>query len=240
MSAQAKSSAEAASSGLPNMPAIVSQKLKLSDSIYDVICENIVKGVLQAGQRLREAEVAEMLEVSRTPVREAFARLEVQNLIERDPTGAYLVATWDSRVLWEVATLRATLEGMVVGLACQRMKPADFDFLQSLIMQMDAAYLREDYDALIDLDIQFHSYLWDLTGHTLLCEMLSSMKAQVRFFMYLTRPGDEHTYGSTHQELLDDLRAGDLERVKATITQHTLVTADRAINRMQSEEILEP
>lgn len=221
------------STNLPELPSIVSNRQKLSDNIYDVICDYIVKGKIVPGQRLREAEVAESLDVSRTPVREAFARLEMQHLLERDSMGAYLVATWDSKKLWEIASLRCTLDGMAVSLACERIKPADDDFLKSIIMQMEAATLRKDYDALIDLDIQFHSYIWGLTDHTLLREMLEGMKAQVRFFMYLTRPGDEETYGSTHQELLDTLQEGNHNRLDQVIKDHILATAERAIMRME-------
>ena len=221
--------------GLPKLPSIVSTKQKLSDHIYDVMVDFIVKGKILPGQRLREAEVAESLDVSRTPVREAFARLEMQHLLERDSTGGYLVATWDSQRLWEVAALRSTLDGMAIGLASERMKPADYDFLKSIIMQMEAANLRKDYDALIDLDIQFHSYIWGLTNNLLLHEMLDGMKAQVRFFMYLTRPGDEDTYSSTHQILLDFMQEGDHIGLNQVIKDHILTTAERAITRMETK-----
>lgn len=217
---------------LPELPSIVSNKQKLSDNIYDVICEYIVKGKIMPGQRLREAEVGESLDVSRTPVREAFARLEMQHLLERDSTGAYLVANWDGQKLWEVASLRTTLEEMAIRLASEHMQPADYDFLKSVIMQMEAAYLRKDYDALIDLDIQFHSYIWGRTNHLLLGEMLEGMKTQVRFFMYLTRPGDEQAYGSTHQELLSIMQSGDHNKLNQVISDHILATAERAIERM--------
>lgn len=235
MSAKLNQSQESANRSLPNLPSISAQKQKLSDYIYEVICEFIVTGKLLPGQRLREAEVAEMLDVSRTPVREAFAQLEMHHLLERDPTGAYLVPSWDHQMLSEIATLRGTLEGMAASLACEHLQPADYDFLQSLIMQMEAANLRKDYEALIDLDIQFHSYIWELTGHTLLYEMLESMKAQIRFFMYLTRPGDEKTYGSMHQELLDILQECDPKNVRDAIEEHILVTAKKAIERMGAE-----
>lgn len=220
---------------LPQLPSIVSNKQKLSDFIYDVMCDFIVKGKIVPGQRLREAEVAESLDVSRTPVREAFALLEMQHLLERDSTGAYLVATWNSQRLWEIASLRATLDGMAIRLASEHMKPADYDYLKSVIMQMDAATTRKDYDALIDLDIQFHSYIWGVANHLLLREMLEGMKAQVRFFMYLTRPGDEETYSSTHQELLDFLQDGDHSKLDQVINDHILATAERAISRMGIE-----
>ncbi len=234
MSEKLNRSQESGEKGLPDLPSISAQKQKLSDYIYDVICEYIVTGRLQSGQRLREAEVADMLDVSRTPVREAFAHLEIHHLLERDSTGAYLIPSWNRQMLSEIATLRGTLEGMAASLACEHLQPADYDFLQSIVMQMDAAILREDYDALIDLDIQFHRYLWKLTGHTLLREMLESMKAQIRFFMYLTRPGDEETYGGTHQELLDIFQEGDPSKVEGAIKEHILATAEKAIDRLET------
>lgn len=232
MTAQTDRVESAEETGLPSLPSIVSHKQRLSDYVYDVLCEYIVKGKLTPGQRLREAEVADALDVSRTPVREAFALMERQHLLERDPTGAYLVATWDRQALWEVATLRGRLEGLAARLASERLKPADYDFLQSIIMQMSAAYLRGDLDALIDLDIEFHNYIWSCTGHSLLYEALNNMKAQVRYFMYITRPGDEATYADTHQELLEALREGDPDSAEAAIRVHTEDTAKRAIKRL--------
>jgi DNA-binding GntR family transcriptional regulator len=219
--------------GLRELSSIVSQKQRLSDFVYNALCESIVKGKLKPGQRLREASVASRLEVSRTPVREAFARLESQHLLGRDPNGAYLVAVWDQKILREVATLRGTLEGFAAHLASQNMKPADFDFLQSVIMQMEAASQRKDNEALIDLDIDFHSCIWQKTGHTLLLETLTSMKSQIRFFMYLTRPGDEETYGAEHQKLSDALREGNPERGASAVKEHILLTAEHAVRRMK-------
>jgi DNA-binding GntR family transcriptional regulator len=217
---------------LPELPSIQASKKKLSDHVYDVICDYIIKGRLEPGQRLREAEVAKALNVSRTPVREAFARLERQHLLERDPTGAYLVPVWDRQTLWEVATLRGTLEGLAASLLEDRLDEADCDFLQSIINRMGAAYKRGDYDALIELDITFHSFLWSRTHHSILIETLNRMKAQVLYFMYITRPGDEETYEETHQELLDLFCSEDNDRAVAAIKEHILVTAEKAIERM--------
>jgi DNA-binding GntR family transcriptional regulator len=216
---------------LGHLSSIVPQKQKLSDFVYDSLSESIVKGQLKPGQRLREASVASRLKVSRTPVREAFTRLEDQHLLERDPQGAYLVAKWDRKIMWEVATLRGKLEGFAAEESSQKLQPANFDFLQSLIMQMETASVREDYEALIDLDIEFHSYIWESTGHSLLIETLSGMKTQIRFFMYLTRPGDEETYGADHQKLIAALRQGNPKISAEAIKEHILLTAEQAISR---------
>lgn len=221
---------------LAKLPPITAQKQKLSDLVYEVLCEHIVTGVLRPAQRLREARVATALGVSRTPVREAFARLESQYLLVRDSTGAYLVATWDEGVLWEVATLRAALEGLAAGLVCTRLLPADYDYLESVILQMDGAYRRGDFERLINLDLTFHSYLWTHTGHTLLTHQLEQMKAQVRYFMHLTLPGDEKDYAVSHQQLLDILRQANAEEAVAAIRDHTQTTAERAMRRLNREE----
>ena len=96
-------------SNLSDIPPITPQRQRLADQVYDALCNLIIDNRLAPGQRLREAEVADILEVSRTPVREAFARLEQQHLLERDASGRYFVARWDKRTLLEVATLRAPI-----------------------------------------------------------------------------------------------------------------------------------
>lgn len=204
----------------------------LADHVYDSVCEHIIAGKLAPGERLREAQVAEALGVSRTPVREAFARLERQNLLTKEASGAYYVSRWDRQMLWEVATLRAALEGLGMRLACQHFSPEDYARLEEVIAQMDAAHQRGDDDRLIALDIAFHQILWARTGHSLLQQALEEMKAQVLYFMYNTRPGDEQDYPSSHRELVEIMKSGNTERASEVIQEHIHLTAERAIQRL--------
>jgi DNA-binding GntR family transcriptional regulator len=208
---------------------------KLSNFVYEALCKSIVEGELVAGQRLREAEVAESLGVSRTPVREALTKLESQHLLYRLPGGAYFVAKWNKQNLWEVATLRGALEGLAISLAAQNLRPEDFDYLEGIIAQMESAKKRADYHQLILLDIQFHSYIWSCAGHTLLSEALEQLKPQVRYFMIITRPGDEESYPETHRVLLETLKKRDPIKAKEAIQEHALLTAEHAIGRLVVE-----
>lgn len=220
-------------SHLPPLPSIRMEKKKLSDSVYNIISDYIVNGQLKPRQRLREAEVAEGLNVSRTPVREAFARLESQHLLERDATGAYLVSAWNRERLQELASVRSTLEALAVRLVCGTLTQEDFDHLQNKINQMESAFDRGDYEALIQLDIEFHSYLWSKTGHTILNDLLDSIKTQVLYFMYLTRPGDEEEYAEMHQALLDVIKSKNQEKAVSLIEEHILDTAEKAIQELE-------
>jgi DNA-binding GntR family transcriptional regulator len=214
---------------------VAAVRTRLSDSVFDSLCDAIVDGTLPPGERLPEARLAESLDTSRMPVREALARLEKRHLVERDASGTCVVARWDRQHLWEVATLRGALEGLVVRFAAEKFTAENADYLEGVITQMERAVQRGDYDRLIQLDIQFHNYIWSCTGHRLLQEALEEMKPQVRYFMYMTRPGDEETYPQTHREVLDVLRAGDPDQAEAVIREHTLTTAERAIARMELE-----
>ncbi len=217
---------------LPAMPTISLEKQKLSDSVYQIISEYIIQGKLQQGQRLREAEVARELDVSRTPVREAFARLEAERLLERDPTGAYLVTTWDRKRFLELATVRSTLECLAVRIACLNLQEHDYDYLQNIIDRMAIAYQREHFSRLVQLDIDFHSYIWSKTDHTLLKNLLESIKIQILYFMYLTLPGDEEEYASMHQTLLNSIKSRNPQNVDQTMSDHIILTAEPAIDKL--------
>jgi DNA-binding GntR family transcriptional regulator len=212
---------------------VTAVRTRLSDSVFDSLCDAIVEGILTPGERLPEERLAKALKVSRMPVREALADLERRHLVERDQNGTCCVAKWDKVMLREVATLRSALEGLAVKFALPNLAPEDIDQLEGIITQMERGVSRGDYERLIHLDISFHSHIWSCTGHTLLQDTLAEMKPQVRYFMYLTRPGDEETYPDTHREVLEVLRLADAERAEAVIREHTLTTAERAIARLQ-------
>jgi DNA-binding GntR family transcriptional regulator len=214
------------------LPPVEAVRTRLSDSVFDSLCDAIVEGSLLPGERLVEAMLAETLEVSRMPVREALVKLERRRLVERDQTGTCRVARWDKVTLWEVATLRGALEVLVVKLAIPNLTSSDVDQLEEVIGQMERAVARGDSERLIRLDMRFHSHLWSCAGHKLLQDVLEEMKPQVRYFMYVTRPGDEETYPGTHREVMEVLRQGDAERAEVVIREHILTTAERAIARL--------
>ena len=218
---------------------ITSRRNVLSDHVYEALCGHIIAGKFKPGERLREAQVAEALGVSRTPVREAFARLEHQNLLRKEISGAYFVVEWDEKTLQEVATLRAALEGLAIQLACQNLSPADFLRMEDLTQQMEIARQNADKDRLIALDIDFHSSFWAHCDHSLLQQALEDMKAQILYFMYNTRPGDEEDYPEMHRKMTEALKSGDPLKANAILQEHLLSTAGRAIIRLKQNQNLQ-
>jgi DNA-binding GntR family transcriptional regulator len=205
---------------------------RLSEHVYDLLSEAIVEGKLPPGERLREAQMAEAMGVSRTPVREAFVRLKQQRLLSTDANGAYYVAVWDRQTLWEIATLRAALESLAFSLASQNLSQEDFDHLEGIVGQMgemDADSAVGDYKRMALFDFQFHSYIWSRTGHDLLEQALENIKPQARYYMYLTRQAGQLDYAEQHCILIEFLKQGDRSKANEIMLDHILPSAEKAI-----------
>ena len=216
---------------LPLSP-ITKQAKKTSDFVFEALCKSIVEGELKPGQRLREIEIAIALGVSRTPLREALIKLEREHLLIHQTNGAYFIAAWDKKTLWELATLRGALEGLAISLAIKNIVEEDYFFLETLIDSMERTVKHKDYDKLILLDIQFHNTIWSHSGHSLLQETLEQMTPQIRYFMMITKLGDEESYPTTHRQLINVLKQGDVTKAKEVIQEHILETAAHLISKL--------
>jgi DNA-binding GntR family transcriptional regulator len=176
--------------------------------------------------------MAEALGVSRTPVREAFARLKQQRLLSSEASGAYYVAEWDRQTLWEIATLRAALESLAFSLAPQNLSQEDYDHLEEIIRQMgemDADPASGDYKRMALFDFQFHTYIWSRTGHDLLEQALENIKPQAHFYMYLTRQSGKQDYAKDHRILIELLKQGDRSQVNEIMLNHIIASSEKAI-----------
>jgi DNA-binding GntR family transcriptional regulator len=211
------------------------QRLSLSDNVAKAISDAILSGTLKSGQRVTETEVADWLGVSRTPVREAFAKLERQTFLKKATSRSYVVSNWTKEDFLELAQLRSALEALVIEIIIPKITEQDFEYLEAIISQMESAIQREDYERLMDLDIQFHSNLWNISDHSRLLQVLDDLKTQIIFFMTMTRPGDETDYPSTHRALIKEIKEENVEQAKHEIMTHILSTAKRAIARFEKQ-----
>jgi DNA-binding GntR family transcriptional regulator len=95
----------------------------ISDQIYERLKKQILHGEIEPGERLMQNQVAENLRASRTPVREAFRRLEQDGLVERVPQGGVRVTSLDTETIQQVFGIRNVLEAYAIEMACDRITP---------------------------------------------------------------------------------------------------------------------
>jgi DNA-binding GntR family transcriptional regulator len=225
--------------GMLRTPRSSLNQITLSSGVVQAIIDGILDGQLACGQRLKETEVAKWLGVSRTPVREAFARLERQSLLRKDTSRSHIVAKWTTKDLKELASLRSALEALVVELVVPEFSDRDFEYLESVVTQMETALKRDDLNRLFELDIQFHSYLWRAANHERLMQVFQDIQVQIYFFMRITRPGDEYDYPNTHRILIESFKSKDIPKARIDIQTHIQSTAERAITRIDERQIVD-
>jgi DNA-binding GntR family transcriptional regulator len=149
-------------------PVLSSQSV--SQQIYDFLRSAIIDGTLKPNQRLVEKSLAEELQVSRTPVREALRHLEVEGLIQYLPQRRVLVRQFSPEEIAEVYDLRILLEGYAARLAAKRARFDDIQALEHLCADFEAT-LRNEPDLiqqvyrLVNLNDRLHATILQISGN---------------------------------------------------------------------------
>ena len=190
---------------------------------YRFIREQILSGEQAGGQWLRESDLATIIGVSRTPVREALRHLEAEGLVRHERNRGAQVQSWTYRDLEEVYAIRSRLEPWGASLAAEH-GTADLDALERLADDMDsaAAHSPLDVDRLTELNAQFHDAILVAAGNDRLRSLMSSV-VQVRFvwrtFSHYT-PEELRRSSGHHHELIDTLRARDPAWAESVMRAH--------------------
>jgi DNA-binding GntR family transcriptional regulator len=199
----------------------VTRSLTSAERALDTLREDILRGVLPAGARLGEVELAERLGVSRTPVREALSRLAAEGLVELAPNRGARVASWTVDELEGVFALRSLLEPQLTALAVPHASAADLDALDGLAARM-LALGDSDLDGLVPLNRAFHDRLVELAAAPALATALAgavhSPLVARNFHAY--DAVSLHRSLAHHGEIVAALRAGDPEWARAVMTAH--------------------
>lgn len=195
---------------------------RMSRQVYRHLREAIIAGTLAPGTRLREIELAQTLNVSRTPLREAIARLISDRLVRPLPRGGVEVIDTE-RELSDIYQIRTALEGCAARQAAARITPAALAALQDLVDQSIALPF-EAVEQRIAVNTAFHDALCRASGSPRLIEMIGEFR---EFFLNergLRRFDRDDTNAAVdeHQAIVDALRAHDGERAEALVRRHLL------------------
>jgi DNA-binding GntR family transcriptional regulator len=187
--------------------------------------ELILRGDLAAGARLGEVELADLLGVSRTPVREALARLAAEGLVELVPNRGARVSRWTVDELRGVFDLRIQLEPALTELAASRATPEDVTVLRQLARAMLAAGSpgpHQDLDAIVTLNRQFHARLVSIADQPAMAAALAGAVHPPIVLRNFHTYDDESLHRSLahHLEIVAAISAGDPVWARAVMTAH--------------------
>ncbi|UFU03067.1 GntR family transcriptional regulator [Ruania suaedae] len=201
----------------------IGPRTSLSEQVVRVLREKMANGELPPGSRLREAEIAESLDVSRGPVREALALLEAEGQVEiRRHRGAF-VSVLTQRDVEEVHTLRTAIEALAGERAATRLTQAHLAELDRVLERMKDTSGSVQPEEAVALDLAFHDVVYDASDHARLQRVWTSIRSQVGFFL-ITRNinfPDFPTVGyPEHKALRDILASGETGAAREAVADH--------------------
>ena len=209
----------------------ITQSENLSDEVAARLRLAIKRGDLPPGTHLVEQEIAEQFRVSRMPVRIGIQKLIDERLVIKEPRRGAFVHTYTSRELDEVTSIRVALEKLVVQYAIPNWSDTVDVELERIVEQMFQAAKTGDKQEIYELDDRFHSVLWDLSQHTILIEVVSSLRSRISRFLaeanFSVSPTELMQHVAKHRELVDILRQGDIEQAKDAMAEHILISQAR-------------
>ena len=198
----------------------MNEYLPLRDVVFNTLRQAILKGELAPGERLMEIQLAEKLGVSRTPIREAIRKLELEGLVLMIPRKGAQVAEITEKDLKDVLEVRIGLEELAVKFVCQRIDDRQLRELQEASRKFAEAVQSEDLTKLAEADVNFHDLIYKATGNERLVQLLNNIREQMYRYRveYLKDEEVRSSLVEEHNRLWKALKERDAEQA-ARITQ---------------------
>lgn len=199
----------------------------LKDRIYEALKETITDMDIYAGEgepRLDERQLSEDLGVSRTPVREAIARLEQEGLVRIVPRRGVFVARKTKQEILEMITVWAALESMAARLITENASDAEIAALRELFTTVEGDKIQANIDEYSGMNIRFHQAILGLSKSELLVAMTETLFIHMRSIRARTIGEKDRAQQSIidHMNIIEALEARDAELAERLSREHTL------------------
>ena len=220
-----------------NLEMEMDEYLPLRDVVFNTLRRAILKGELKPGERLMEIALADKLGVSRTPIREAIRKLELEGLVVMAPRKGAKVASITERDLNDVLEVRKGMEVLAISLACKRITGEELEKLE--IIERDFQRLIEsgNLTELAEMDVKFHDTIYQATNNQRLVQLLNNLREQMyRYRMeYLKDIAVRRTLAEEHKAICHALRARDEQQAEQYVSIH-IDNQQKAIIRSLNQE----
>lgn len=211
-----------------------SDGLPLGEAVFRSLREALRSGIYRPGDRLREEEVAQRLQVSRTPVREAFGRLVSKGLMVPAQGRGLIVRRLDTTEVIELYAMREILEAAAARLAAQHASLVEIDSLSDLEAGFEAA--AEDSPEMARLNRLFHESIFAASRNRYLDSALQELQDAIALLGRTTFsiPGRPDPAGREHREIIAAIAARDPDRADEAARVHIREALRSRLRIMQS------
>ncbi|BAY55345.1 MULTISPECIES: GntR family transcriptional regulator [Leptolyngbya] len=216
----------------------------LHEQTYQMLRSAILSGELAAGCRLIETQLADQLQVSRTPIREALRLLQRDHLVTTDAQGAMRVAVLSIKDAIQLYDCRIALEQLSVSAACGTASDEQIQCIESALQQAEKASLTPANSLtpyqLLHLDYQFHRSVAESSSNTWLVQILDQVFDKMALLRLRTiehNPNVLEIRGE-HRRVLEAIRQRDALAAMQAIQYHLIASKERVVQEIQELEAL--
>ena len=197
------------------------KNLSLANQVYDAIEQNILNGVYASGEIISESKLSEELGVSRTPVREAMARLENERLIGITPSGTVVLGITD-RDVRDMFEVKLHLEPIVSVMASQNISQEALAKLKDIIDQQEFYASKHNTERIRNLDTEFHDLIYSECGSPVFQSILSPIHHKLLKYRKASMEKSDRSYHSVeeHMAIYEALKAKDRMQVEMLMLEH--------------------
>lgn len=196
--------------------------LPLRDVVFNTLRKAILTGSLKPGERLMEVHLANKLGVSRTPIREAIRKLELEGLVVMIPRRGAEVAQITEKSLNDVLEVRKALDALSVELACERITEEEIEELKTACEEFEQATRGKDASVIAKADVKLHDIIVNATGNQRLLQLVNNLSEQMyRYrFVYIKDDSQHEKLIEEHKEIYASILTRDKERASAAARLH--------------------
>ncbi len=229
---------------------------KLSEVIAGHIEQMILEGSLRPGERLApERELAEKLEVSRPPLRDAIEMLSAKGLLKTTHSGTFVTQFMapltnplasllqsNPQVIFDYFEFRKLIEGPTAGLAAERATDLDRKAIRECLEQLQAAHGLDDPTPEAERDADLHMLVYEASHNLVVTHIMRAFSDLLRADVFYSRhklyvaPGARDILLAQHLAIGEAVIAGDVERAERSATEHIRFTAE-TLERLKEEEL---
>ena len=209
----------------------------ISNSLLSKLQKDILTGKLKAGQKLTEQELCREYEVSRTPVREAMRKLELEGLVVMIPRRGAQVANITEKDLNDVLEVRIALENLSIENACTRMTEEQLEELWNAAKNFEATMAEGNLVKLAEADVAFHEVIYKSSDNRRLNQVLNNLREQIYRYRveYLKDEETRNLLVKEHKEIYEAIKNRDVKSAKEISYQHIENQREAIIRSIREE-----
>ncbi len=207
----------------------------IRDIVYEQLRKAILEGTIKPGERIVENEYADMLNISRTPVREALRKLEIEGFVEYIPRKGVIVKGFSLKDIIEIFEIRKALECLAVKHVVENISDEEIEALKEIIKKMEEAGKEDNYERIVDICQHFHQSILDASSMPRLQSMISTLQEYLERFKRVTLAKDTRRTSAIkeHKEIMQAIIEKDVSKAEELTIKHIDASRKAFLNGYQ-------